>query len=200
MQHRLLENALLLSTSPLPPAPQTDTQPLSREAGNVNLPQPMISKWENATESPTFAINHLHTFKPGQNKAAQSSDTPTPQMQHKSAGRKLDKPFLHPLLCRGAFPSHCASAKLGNREGRGRQRSRVVVWAGHRGRGGTTSMGPADRAEGFMTHTHGGPGAEQATEPDPSPKPSTEPQEAPSSRAIDRGGMGQQPATPSSSF
>lgn len=61
-------------------------------------------------------------------------------------------------------------------------------------------MGPAGRAEGFMTHTHGGPGAGQAREPNPPPKPSTEPQEAPSSRATDRGGMGQQPAIPSSSF
>lgn len=77
----------------------------------------MISKWENATESPAFAINHLHTQKPGQNKAAQSSDTSAPQLQHKSACGKLEKPFLHPVLCRAAFPSHCAPAKLGNREG-----------------------------------------------------------------------------------
>lgn len=61
-------------------------------------------------------------------------------------------------------------------------------------------MGPADRAEGFMTQTHDGAGARQEREPDPSPKPSTEPQEAPSSRATDRGGMGQQPAISSSSF
>lgn len=54
-----------------------------------------------------------------------------------------------------------------------------MVWAGQRGRGGTTGMGPADRAEGFVAHTHGGPGAGQVREPDPSPKSSTEPQEAP---------------------
>lgn len=107
--------------------------------------------------------------------------------------------FIH-SFCRAAFPSHCAPAKLGNRERRDSERSRVVVWAGHRGRGGTSSMGPADRAEGFLTHTHGGPGAGQAREPDLSPKSGTEPQEAPSSRDIDRGGMGQQPAIPSSAF
>lgn len=71
-----------------------------------------------------------------------------------------------------------------------------MVWAGHRGKGGTTSMGPADRAEGFVTHTHGGPGAGPEREPDLSLKPSTEPQEAPGSRAIEQGGMGQQPAVP----
>lgn len=50
-----------------------------------------------------------------------------------------------------------------------------MVEAGHRGRGGTTSMWPADRAEGFMTHTRGGAGAGPVREPDLSPKPSTEP-------------------------
>lgn len=137
-----------------------------------------MSKWENATQSPTFATNHLHTLKTREQKT-QSSDS-TPQLQHKPASGKLEKPFLHPLLLQSSFS---IPAKGGTGKG-------IESWygAGHRGRGGTINMGPADRAEGFVTHTHGGPGAGQAKEPDLSPKPSTEPREAPAPQ----GGTGQQ--------
>lgn len=134
-----LENALLLSTSPLPPAPQTNTQPLGRkaaQAGNVNPPdtEPLTSKQENATVSPIFAINHLHTLKPEQNEADHSSDALTSQLQHTPAGRKLEKPFPHPVapLQRG-IPIELCSSKAGgiscegkaegqgNREGWGKE-------------------------------------------------------------------------------
>lgn len=137
-----------------------------------------MSKWKNATESPTFATNHLHTLKTREQKCPELrfNTSTAAQTSRWEAGEAISSPI--PFAEQLFNPS----------KGRDRKRSRVMVWAGHRGRGGTTSMGPADRAEGFVTHTHGGPGAGQAREPDLSPKPSTEPREAPAPQ----GAMGQQ--------
>lgn len=141
----------------------------------------------NATESPTFAINHLHTLK---TRAEQScpelrctNTSPAAQTSRWEAGEDISSstPFAEQLFHHTVLLQSWGTGKGGTGE-------RVLVWAGHRGRGGTTSMGPADRAEGFVTHTHAGPGAGQVRELDLSLKPSTEPQEAPSSRATGRNG------------
>lgn len=62
-----------------------------------------------------FAIKHLHTLKkPEQNKADHGSDALTSQLQHKPAGWKLEKLFLHSAasLQRG-IPIELCSSKAG---------------------------------------------------------------------------------------
>lgn len=92
----------------------------------------MISEWENTTESPTFAINHLHTLK---TRAEQSSDAST-QPQHKPAGGQLEKPFLHPLLLQSSFSITLCSREAGEqgREGQGKEQSHGMGWAQRKGR------------------------------------------------------------------